>query len=145
MFKVRFVSEGRTISSEGNEAISDIALRAGIKIPYACGKTGRCSTCRCKISNGLAHLSAPTINEQRIAGKMGFASDIRLACQTIVNGNVEVEPLVTDNSRTDMTSLYVKSSPADELGIEKHMFILFADIRRFTAFSETFLPYDVIC
>ena len=144
MYSVQFLPEGETIISEGNEAISDIALRAGIAIPYACGKTGRCSTCRCKITKGGSHLSARTEAEQRIADKMGFAPDVRLACQTHVSGDVEVRPLVTDNSQSDFSSIYVKSAPSDELGIEKHMFILFADIRGFTSFSETFLPYDVI-
>lgn len=142
--KVTFVPKGRTIISEGNEAISDVALRAGIKIPYACGKTGRCSTCRCKVSKGLSNLSAPNEKEKRIAEKMDFGPDIRLACQTNITGDVEIQPLVKDNSHTEFGTIYVKSSPADDLGIEKHMFILFADIRNFTSFSETFLPYDVI-
>jgi len=42
------------------------------------------------------------------------------------------------------SSLYMKNNPANHFGIEKHMFILFADIRGFTKFSESSLPYDVI-
>jgi adenylate cyclase len=144
MSSVRFLPEGETIIMEGKKAISDIALSGGISIPYACGKTGRCSTCRCSITNGLSHLSARTNAEQRIAEKMGFGPDVRLACQTFVNGDVEVLPLITDKSLADFSSIFVKSDSSDELGIEKHMFILFADVRDFTALSETFLPYDVI-
>lgn len=144
MYSIQFLPEGRKIFSEGNEAISDIALRAGIAIPYACGKTGRCSTCRCKIENGQTHLSARTKEEQRIADMMGFAPDIRLACQTRVSGPVVVRPLVSDHSHAEFSSMMIKSQPADELGVEKHMFILFADIRGFTSFSEHFPPYDVI-
>lgn len=144
MYSAHFLPEGKTIITEGNEAISDIASRAGIAIPYACGKTGRCSTCRCKVTKGVSHLSDRTNAEQRIADKMGFGPDIRLSCQTVVSGNIEVLPLLKDNSLTDFSGIFVKSAPADEMGVEKHMFILFADIRGFTAFSETFMPYDVI-
>jgi len=38
----------------------------------------------------------------------------------------------------------MKNNPANHFGIEKHMFILFADIRGFIKFSESSLPCDVI-
>lgn len=144
MFRIRFFPDGRTIGSEGGETISQVALRGSIAIPHACGKTGRCSTCRVKVLKGLEHCSPRSSAEEAVARKMAFEPDIRLACQTKVNGDVAVQPLVHENKNVDVSSLYVKNNPADVFGIEKHMFILFADIRGFTEFSESFMPYDVV-
>jgi len=144
MVRIHFLPEGKTIESEGSETISQIASRGDIAIPHACRQTGRCSTCRVKILQGLSHCSPRSDKERLIARKMAFQPNVRLACQTKVAGDVIVQPLVHDHQRMDFSSIYIKNNPPDLFGIEKHMFILFADIRNFTAFSEHFMPYDVI-
>ena len=58
-------------------------------IPFKCGG-GFCGTCRCKIENGKQNLASPTKKEIKILSKNEFDDDIRLACQTIVNGPVSV-------------------------------------------------------
>ena len=44
----------------------------------------------------------------------------------------------------DLTSLYVKGVEPCSIGVEKYILILFSDIRGFTPFAESLLPYDVI-
>jgi len=134
----------RKYKSFENDTITSVARRSNIPIPTACGQTGRCSTCRAKIIRGLSHCSPRTPQEETIAASIGLAPDIRLACQTTVFGNINIEHHVQNDSQITFSSLYVKNNPANHFGIEKHMFILFADIRGFTKFSESSLPYDVI-
>ena len=75
---------------------------------------------------------------------MSFAPEIRLACQTTVTGDVQVRRLTLDESDIELTSKFIMGDEAYHVGVEKHIFIMFADIRKFTAFSETLLPYDVV-
>ena len=144
MYQVQFSPRGQRIATPGNETLSQVAARGEVIIPHACGKTGRCSTCRVQILAGHSSCSPRTEKERAIAHKMRFSPDVRLACQTVVNGDVVVKQLVQDDEDVHFSSLYIKNSPPDMFGVEKHMFILFADIRGFTAFAEKFLPYDII-
>jgi CDP-4-dehydro-6-deoxyglucose reductase len=47
------LSNGREFSATAVESLVDAALSAGITIPHSC-KTGRCSTCKCKVLQGVA-------------------------------------------------------------------------------------------
>lgn len=42
---------GRKITATANSTLLDAAAAAGINLPYSC-KTGRCSTCKCRILSG---------------------------------------------------------------------------------------------
>jgi adenylate cyclase len=52
--------------------------------------------------------------------------------------------IILNNKDVDLTGVYIKGVKKGLTGIEKHAFILFADIRGFTSFAESLLPYDVI-
>ena len=45
------LSSGRQFESLKGESIHDAATRADIRLPFSC-KTGRCSTCKCKVIKG---------------------------------------------------------------------------------------------
>jgi CDP-4-dehydro-6-deoxyglucose reductase len=45
------LSNGREFSATAGAALVDAALSAGITLPHSC-KTGRCSTCKCKVLQG---------------------------------------------------------------------------------------------
>jgi len=47
------LASGRSFSCETGESLLDAALRSGVALAYSC-RTGRCSTCMCKISAGTA-------------------------------------------------------------------------------------------
>ena len=135
MPEIRFLPEGKKIQSLENDTITSVARRSDIPIPTACAQLGRCSTCRVKILRGLSHCSPRTMQEEIIAASIGLAPNVRLACQTSVFGNIDIEHYVQHDDQITFSSLYVKNKPVDNLGVEKHMFILFADIRDFTRFS----------
>lgn len=52
------ISSGATFRAEENETLLDAAIRSGVAFPYSC-KTGRCSTCKCKVLRGETHVLHP--------------------------------------------------------------------------------------
>jgi CDP-4-dehydro-6-deoxyglucose reductase len=42
---------GKSFDADPSESLLDAALRAGLPLPYSC-RTGRCSTCRCRVAAG---------------------------------------------------------------------------------------------
>lgn len=50
MFQISTI-RGRKFAATNEEPLLDAAIRAGITIPYSC-RTGRCSTCKCKVKWG---------------------------------------------------------------------------------------------
>lgn len=112
------------------------------RIPHAavCGGRGRCSTCRVRILGGAAALPPPGPEELRVLTRVRAASDVRLACQTRPEGDVEVEPLLPPHA----TPRDAQPRPGFVQGQEREIAVLFADLRGFTGLAEQKLPYDVV-
>jgi CDP-4-dehydro-6-deoxyglucose reductase len=51
-------SHGLEFEAQAGESILDAALRAGVSLPYSC-RTGRCSTCKCRIESGDTYALHP--------------------------------------------------------------------------------------
>jgi ferredoxin len=76
------------VEAPAGESILKIALDAGISMEHACGGNGFCTTCMCKVKNGMQNLSPRNDREEN----MGVVDDPnRLSCQSQVQGDVEVE------------------------------------------------------
>ena len=58
-------------------------------MPYKCGG-GICGTCVCKIEDGINNTNKLTKKELKLLSEEDIKSSKRLACQTIVNGNISV-------------------------------------------------------
>jgi adenylate cyclase len=144
MPNIHFLPDNKTVEINGNESIRDAALRAGVPIAHVCEGKGRCSTCRVVILEGFDNCSPRTDKEQSIADQLAFSPEVRLACQTTMNGDVKVRRLTLDEHDIDLTSKFIMGKESYLAGVEKYIFIMFVDIRGFTAFSESLLPYDVI-
>lgn len=91
MPKVTFVQANGQITvveaAEG-ERILHIALDNGIPMEHACGGNGFCTTCMCKVKEGMENLSPRNDREEN----MGIVNDPdRLSCQSEVMGDVTVE------------------------------------------------------
>jgi adenylate cyclase len=129
-----------TSETAGGASILEIAL--GIPLPHVhdCGGHARCSTCRVRVVDGLAHLSPRTAEEREIAQTYAWPEDIRLACQTLVEGEVRVERLV----RHDERRLPVEENALPMRSKELHLAVLFCDINDFTDFAAGCMPYDVV-
>ena len=90
MPKVTFHYSGqiKTVEAESGAKILQIALDAGIPMEHACGGNGFCTTCLCKVKEGMENLSGRNDREEN----MGITEDPeRLSCQSEVRGDVTVE------------------------------------------------------
>lgn len=85
MFSIELTS-GRRFIAEAGETILNAASRGGISLPYSC-KTGRCSTCKCKVINGTTRALQPEsgVTEQEKAE--GWI----LSCVRAVETDVQLE------------------------------------------------------
>ena len=86
-----------------NESILTASLRNNVSHLSACGGTGKCSTCRVEIIDGLENCSSKTDQEQKLSNKLAFPDNIRLACQTTISGPVSYRRLLLD--KRDLLSL----------------------------------------
>ncbi len=118
----------------------EIAREAGIPHASACGGNGRCSTCRVMILEHPENLDPRNAVEARLARAKGFEDNIRLACQTTITGPVKLRRLVIDEEDVRIA----QDGSAQTTGKDRQLAILFSDIRNFTPFAESHLPYDVI-
>lgn len=136
--------DNETIPIERNSSILEASLAADIPHTHICGGNARCSTCRVVVFEGLENCQPRNVREQTLANKLHFTPEIRLACQTLVNGDVHVRRLVLDDDDIALTSQLQEGAAPRAVGEEKQLAVLFADIRGFTTFAEKLLPYDVI-
>ncbi|WP_061217684.1 peroxidase family protein [Leptospira weilii] len=142
MILVNFENE-KEISLPDNSApqsLLEISLTSGIPHTNACGGNARCSTCRVLVLENSSNLSPPEQKEKDLSQKKGFPKSVRLACQAKVLGDIRVRRIVLDDEDYNLTI----PGSATISGEEKEIAILFSDIRDFTIFSESHLPYDVI-
>ena len=144
MPNVFYLIEEKQVEAEATETILQTSLRASIPHAHACGGTARCSTCRVLIAEGLEHCALRNDKEQRLAERLHFSPEIRLACQTTINGDVKLRRLVMDEEDIELTDQMGAGAMPTSAGEEKELAILFSDIRGFTPFAERLLPYDVV-
>ncbi|HUF83147.1 MAG TPA: adenylate/guanylate cyclase domain-containing protein [Acidimicrobiia bacterium] len=140
---IHFVPDERSVDVGDGTTVLRAAIAAGLPHAHACGGNARCSTCRVLVVDGLEHCGPRNARESAIAGRLQCGPEIRLACQTKVSGDVTVRRLVLDPEDIELTDLRKRTGPR-QVGEEQAVAVLFADIRGFTAFAETHLPYDVI-
>ncbi|SLN18365.1 adenylate/guanylate cyclase domain-containing protein [Oceanibacterium hippocampi] len=129
----------RTVVSPGT-SILEASRNAGIPHASVCGGRGRCSTCRVRVMAGLDDLDPPSEAEQLVLARVGMPEGVRLACQTRPLKNISVLPMLP--ARVQPREGYKR--PAYLQGTEREIAILFADLRSFTKFSQSKLPYDVV-
>ncbi len=102
MPKVTFVRERKTVECEEGANLREVALANGIELYRGihrylnCRGHGMCGKCAVVVRSGGENLSPPTVIERvRIALMpflpIGREGKLRLACQSRVLGDVEVE------------------------------------------------------
>ena len=141
---IRILPDDVLIESAPGETLLDVSLRSGIAHAHACGGHARCSTCRVEVTGGIDACAPRTTAEQTLAERLGFAPQLRLACQTIANNSVTVRRLILDDDDVALVDQRARNAAAVAAGEERSLAILFADIREFTAFSEQLPPHDVV-
>jgi adenylate cyclase len=143
--QIEFIGE-KTIGIKEGQTILSAALQAGVPHFNACRGRAQCSTCRVLVVDGIENLSPVNEAEAELRKRIVCSPNTRLACQTTMKGgSVSLHRVIKD--QTDVFVYVNKAEQQDEqqeLGEEKELALFFLDIRNFTPFVETFLPFDVM-
>ena len=138
MPSIHFLPDDKVIEIETGESILRASLRAGIPHTYVCGGNARCTTCRVLLVDGdESSISPLNESETLIANKFGFATNIRLACQSYVSSDISIRRLVIDDADVTLARLCSECDSLTSTGKETHVVVLFADIRDFTSFQKS--------
>lgn len=132
------------LSYEGAVNLLELLVERGLPIAHLCGGRARCTTCRIWIFDGLANTSERTMNEAAMADKLDLPDQVRLACQTVVNGQVGLRRLVLDKTDEILDSQMGKSGPSGPVGREVEVAVLFTDVAGYTEMSDALPPYDIV-
>lgn len=90
MPKVTFIygNQTKTVEAAHGEKLLQIGLDHGVPVEHACGGNGFCTTCMCRVREGMENLSPRNDREEN----MGIIEDPeRLSCQAEVQGDCTVE------------------------------------------------------
>ncbi len=143
-YKIHLFKEKKEINCPENSTILEATLAARINHTHACGGNGKCSTCRVSIMEGIQNCNPRNEAEQQIADKLNFPAEIRLACQTHINGNISIRRMVSDKLDMDIIFEQFSEKSGIALGSQQKLTIVFTDIINYTSLAEKFPPYDIV-
>ena len=129
---------------DGGVNLLETLVTAHIPIAHLCGGRARCSTCRIRVLDGADHLSPQTKSEKKMAQRLDFPEDLRLACQTTTDGSVRIARLVLDSTDIELASQLGKSKLVGPVGREIELAVVFTDIVGYTSRADTLPAYDVV-
>ena len=133
-------ADGPEVKIHTGTTLLEASLMHNIEHAHVCGGNGRCSTCRVRVLSGAENLSAPESIEKNLLTKIGAESDVRLACQARVRGDVRIAQLI---GAGHAASTVLNRKP-EANGMEREVVVFYSDLRGFTAYPESRLPYDVV-
>jgi adenylate cyclase len=136
--------EQQEINCPENSTILHATLAAHINHAHACGGQAKCSTCRVSIMAGIENCNPRNEAEQKMANRLNFPADIRLACQTNIKGNISIRRMVSDKLDMDIISEQFSKDSKFAIGRQQKLTIVFTDIVNFTRLAEKFPPYDIV-
>ena len=142
--KIHLFKEKKEVHCPEGTTILNATLAAHINHTHACGGQGNCSTCRVSVMEGIENCYPKNEREQRIAKKLNFPEEIRLACQTKLKGDVLIRRMVSDKLDIDLISEQFSENSEIALGRQQELTIVFIDIINYTSFAEKFPPYDIV-
>ena len=101
MPKIKFIREDREIEVEEGANLRKAAIKEGIQLyqgmsqTFNCHCFGQCAECRVLVKDGMENASPPGALEKMRAlmgfWRVGHEDEARLACQTKVEGYMEIE------------------------------------------------------
>lgn len=90
MPKVTFNPRDKKVDVRQGETILRAASRGRVVISQRCGGKGQCTMCKVFVTDASC-VSAPQEVEKRLISEEHLSCGMRLACQTMIQGNVSVE------------------------------------------------------
>lgn len=107
MPKIKFLNEKKEVEVPAGANLRREAMKAGVEVYPGlhkllhCPGIGMCTSCKVHVKKGQENCSKPSwwerlslrgiFNQLCFFARIGNEEDIRLSCQTCVNGDIEVE------------------------------------------------------
>jgi adenylate cyclase len=132
--------QGESVCAPIGMTILEVSRMAHRPHMSVCGGRARCTTCRVRVVQTAGRLPVPNLAEQRILTRIGAPPGMRLACQTRPHVDLRIQPLLNPTFVASTAS----GQGAPEFGEERHVTVMFIDVRRSTQLAESRLPYDVV-
>ena len=139
-FRVTY-PEDRSVDAPCGMSILEVSRMAHRPHVAVCGGRARCTTCRVRIDRTDDALPPPNRLEADALARIGAPAGLRLACQLRPMVNLSVAPLLHPGLAI---STNTRAARGKEFGEERHLTILFIDLRGSTRLAEARLPYDVV-
>ena len=86
-----FADIGVSVTVPAGTRIIEVSEKVGAGIVYGCRESD-CGTCLTEVVVGMENLSEPSPIERATLAERRAGPNMRLACQTLVLGNVTVKP-----------------------------------------------------
>jgi len=138
-YQLRYASSERMITAPIGRSILEALRDEGVPHASVCGGRARCTTCRVRVSEGLAALPPADRQEAQALARIDAPPNVRLACQTRPRRDVAVVPLLPPGADAAAARL-----PGTRRERERPIVAMFVDLRGSTRLAESRLPYDVV-
>lgn len=138
--KIRITYPDRAISVAKGFSVLEASRAAGIPHLSICGGRGRCSTCRVRVTEGLERQPPATDAERATLTRIRAPDNVRLACQLRPSHNLSISPILGG----DNVGLKAQPTEQQAAGRERHIAVLFCDLRDFTLLAQRQLPFDTV-
>lgn len=130
--------ERRTIRAPLGYSVLEASRLNNIPHTSVCGGRGRCTTCRIRVIDHEGLLPAISAAEGAALRRVGAGPGVRLACQLRPLADLRLTPLlpaggVGGGRRRPMRD-----------GEERHLVMMFVDLRGSTRLAENRLPFDTV-
>ena len=137
-YQMRHAS-GRVITAPVGRSLLEAIRDEGLPHASICGGRARCTTCRVRVGDGLAHLPPPGRLEAQALARIEAPPNVRLACQCRPMRDVTVTPLLPPNAGPRQAG-----GDRGAQGRERAIVAMFVDLRDSTRLAESRLPYDTV-
>jgi adenylate cyclase len=132
-------ASGRTVAVPPGATVLETLRVHGIPHASVCGGRARCTTCRIRVTRGLAELPAPGALEAKALARIEAPEGLRLACQIRPTADIAIMPLLASDARAADGMLRGGLEGSEQL-----VTVVFVDLRGYTTLGEAKLPYDVL-
>jgi adenylate cyclase len=134
-------SSRKSVRAPVGMTLLEVSRLCGMPHTSVCGGRARCTTCRVRVTECAGALPDPNTAESRALARIGSPPGLRLACQTRPRADVSIEPLIKS---IGAGLSFVHRNTEVEFGQERHVTVLFLDVRGSATLAERRLPYDVV-
>ena len=110
-YQVIFQPSGRRDYVEEGKSLLDAAKEIGAPLEAPCGGERQCSKCKVIVSKGMDNLSQIAVEERLLLSNEEIVSNYRLACCSIIKGNVVVAIPEVSRAKTQVIRKPIKEIP----------------------------------